>query len=166
MDAQPLLIHPFEPVYDGASRVLILGSFPSVLSRAASFYYGNPRNRFWTVLGLVLEDPAPPDVPGRREWLLRHRIALWDALGACSIIGSSDASILRARPNDVERILRAAPIRAVCCNGQTAARHYAAYASARGLMPAVTLPSTSPANAAWSLERLRLAWSVIRRHMI
>lgn len=153
--------HPFEPVYDTRSRILILGSFPSVRSRQQGFYYGNARNRFWPVLGQLLGDMPPEDVPGRRDWLLGHRVALWDVLSACQITGSSDASIQQAVPNDISRILQQADIRAIYCNGQTAARHYTAYAEAKGLMAAHTLPSTSPANAAWQMDRLLEAWRVI-----
>ena len=157
-----MLQHPIPPVYDGQSRVLILGSFPSVKSREQGFFYGHPQNRFWRVLSAVLEDALPQSVPERRDFLLRHGIALWDVIAACEISGSSDASIRAAAVNDFSPILQAAPIRTIYVNGQTAAKLYRKYGEPMTGSPAAVLTSTSPANAAWSLERLIGAWSVIR----
>ena len=157
-----MLIHPIAPVYDGKSRILILGSFPSVKSREQGFYYGHPQNRFWRVTAAVLGDEVPGTVPERRAFLLRHGIALWDVIAACEISGSSDASIRDARVNDLRPILEVAPIRAIFVNGQTAAKLYRCYTEPVTGRPAAMLPSTSPANASWSLERLIEAWRVIR----
>ncbi len=146
--------HPFDPVYDAHSRILILGSFPSVRSREEGFYYGHPRNRFWRLLALCFEESVPETVEEKRQFLLRHNIALWDALASCEIIGSSDSSIRAAVPNDVGRIVSAAPIGRILCNGATAGKLCLRYC---GCEP-VVLPSTSPANASWSMERLCGAW--------
>lgn len=150
--------HGFEPVFDGRSRVLVLGSFPSVLSRVNDFYYGNPQNRFWRVMAHVLGEPVPQDIPAKRSMLLAHRLALWDVIQSCDIKGSSDASIKNVAATDVARITCFSPIEAVVCNGATAGRLYRRWLEPACGMPALTLPSTSPANAAWSLERLCEAW--------
>lgn len=152
--------HGFEPVFDARSRVLVLGSFPSVLSRENRFYYGNPRNRFWRVMADVLgeAEPASDDLAGKRALLLRHGVALWDVVESCEVRGSSDASIRSVIPSDVARITDVAPIRAVLCNGGTAARLYRRWLEPVTGLPAQTLPSTSPANAAWSLPRLTERW--------
>lgn len=114
--------HAFDPVFDDACRVLVLGSLPSAASREARFYYGNPRNRFWRVVASVVGEPVPADddVAAKRALLLRHGIALWDVVGSCDIRGSSDASIRHVVPNDVARVLDGAPVEAVLCNGGTA----------------------------------------------
>ena len=156
-----MLIHPIAPVYDGKSRILILGSFPSVKSREQGFFYGHPQNRFWRVTAAVFGEPVPMTVPERRAFLLRNGIALWDVIASCEIEGSADASIKNAAVNDLRPILAAAPIRAIYVNGRTAAKLYHRCAEPVTGRPAVTLPSTSPANAGWSLERLIEAWRVI-----
>ena len=152
--------HGFEPVFDARSRVLVLGSFPSVLSRENRFYYGNPRNRFWRVMADVLgeAEPAVDDIAAKRTMLLRHGVALWDVIESCEVRGSSDASIRDVVPADVARITRAAPIRSVLCNGGTAGRLYRRWLLPVTGIEAEVLPSTSPANAAWGLERLTERW--------
>ncbi len=157
------LVHPFAPVWDSGCRVLVLGSFPSVLSRENAFYYGNPRNRFWQVLEMVFGDPMPSDVPGRRAWLLSHHIALWDALKACTIRGSADATISGAVPHDLAPLIAGSAIRHVFLNGQTAFRHARAQQALHAGIPFTLLPSTSPANAAWDVHRLAGAWQAVRR---
>lgn len=154
--------HPIAPVFDEHSRVLILGSFPSVKSRAEMFFYGHPQNRFWRVTAAVCGvEYVPQTIPEKRAFLHTNHIALWDVIAACEIVGSSDASIRAVQPNDLSQILQIAPIRAIYVNGATAAKYYAKYQLPQTGMPAVTLPSTSPANAAWSLQRLVAAWSVL-----
>ncbi|OUO60490.1 DNA-deoxyinosine glycosylase [Olsenella sp. An270] len=152
--------HGFEPIFDERSRVLVLGSFPSVLSRENRFYYGNLRNRFWRVMADVLgeTEPAADDIAAKRAMLLRHGIALWDVIESCEVRGSSDASIRDVVPADVARITRVAPVRAVVCNGGTAGRLYRRWLEPVTGLAAEVLPSTSPANAAWSLPRLTERW--------
>lgn len=153
--------HPFAPVFDAHSRVLVLGTFPSVRSRAAAFYYGHPRNRFWPVLAALCGQPVPETRAQKEALLLANGVALWDVLASCEITGSADGSIRDPQPNDIAALLAQAPIRAVYANGQTAARLYARYCEPLTGVPAVALPSTSPANAAWSLEKLIAAWQVL-----
>ncbi len=155
-------IHPIPPVYDAHSTVLILGSFPSVKSRETGFFYGHAQNRFWRVTAAVFDCPIPMTIPEKRAFLLANRIALWDVLAACDIDGSADASIRDACPNDLAPILAAAPITRIFTNGTAADALYTRWQLPAVGIPAVRLPSTSPANAAWSLERLVDAWKIIR----
>lgn len=161
MDYQHL-VHPFEPVYDANSRILILGTFPSVKSRQSDFYYGHPQNRFWKVLAILTREEIPVSIEEKRSLLLRHGIALWDVLQSCDIRGSSDSSIRNAEPTDIKRILEASDIRAIYANGGKAAQLYRKYQQPQLGIPILPLPSTSPANAAWSLDRLCGEWMVIR----
>ncbi len=153
--------HPIAPVYDAHSRILILGSFPSVRSRETGFFYGHERNRFWNVLSSLLKEPLPTGIDEKKQLLLRHGIALWDVIGSCDIVGSSDAKITNAVVNDLSPILETADIRSIFINGSQAYQLYVRYMQPLTGIPAVKLPSTSPANAAWSMERLLGAWSVI-----
>lgn len=148
--------HPFAPVYDSSSRILIVGTFPSVISRQQNFYYGNPRNRFYRVLAALFGTHVPEGIEAKKRFLLRHHVAVYDVLESCVIRGSADASIRSARPNDFGPIFHAAPIACVYANGRTAHKLYEQYVGS-----AVYLPSTSPANASYSLERLVGAWAVI-----
>ena len=154
-------VHPFPPLYDAESRILILGSFPSVKSRQAAFFYGHPQNRFWKVMAGLLDCPVPADIPEKAAMLHAHHIALWDTVASCDIEGSSDASIRQVQPNDLRPILQAAPIRAIFCNGAASYDLYCRYIRPVTGIPAVKLPSTSPANAASSLEKLAQTWRVI-----
>ena len=153
--------HPFPPVYNEHSRILILGSFPSVKSRDTGFYYGHPRNRFWDTLAALLRTPVPQTTDEKRAFLLAHHIALWDTCAACTVTGSADTAIRQVVPNDIRPILADADIRAVFCGGKTAHRLYERHILPQTGIPAVCLPSTSPANAACSKEDLFAAWSVI-----
>ncbi|THG38945.1 DNA-deoxyinosine glycosylase [Adlercreutzia caecimuris] len=146
--------HGIPPVFDGRSEVLVLGTMPSPKSREAGFFYGHPQNRFWRVLAALFDEPVPESNAERADLLLRHHIALWDVLASCDIEGASDASIRNARPNDLSRILHAAPVRHVFCTGATSARLYGKLCEPICGIAAQKLPSTSPANAAWSLPRL------------
>ena len=157
-----MIIHPIPPVFDRNSRILVLGSFPSVKSREANFFYGHPQNRFWKVTAAVFGETVPVSVEEKKAFLLRNRIAVWDVIHSCDITGSSDASIRNVVPNDLSVILDAADIRTIFVNGKTAERYYRQYTEPRTGRPAVCLPSTSPANAAWSMERLADAWQAIR----
>ncbi len=149
---------PFDPVFDGDSKVLILGSLPSVKSRENGFYYGNPQNRFWKVMAALLGEPVPETIPDKRVMLLTHGIAIWDVIESCDIIGSSDSSIKNVVPADLTRILNGTKIEKIFTNGGTAGRLYRRYEEEITGIPAVGLPSTSPANAAWTLERLITDW--------
>lgn len=151
------LSHPFDPVWDADCRVLVLGTFPSVQSRENAFYYGHPQNRFWRMLGSVYAETPPQTLQEKRAFLLRRHIALWDVLKSCEIVGSSDSSIHSAVPNDLETLLKGCRIERILLNGKTAEKLYRTFWSALEI-PALSLPSTSPANAAWSLERLTAEW--------
>ena len=153
--------HPIPPVFDARSRVLILGSFPSVRSREEGFFYGHPQNRFWRVLAAVLEREAPQGVEEKRALLLSSGVALWDVIASCEIAGSADGSIRNVTPNDLDAVLSQAPIRAIFLNGTTAAAYYHRFFKGADHPPAFCLPSTSPANAAWTLPRLTAAWRAI-----
>ena len=155
------IVHPIPPLYSADSRILILGSFPSVKSRESGFFYGHPQNRFWKVISALFEDALPVTVEEKRALLLRHRIAAWDVIASCEIAGSSDASIKNVTPNDLTEILTSASIRQIYVNGRTAEKLYKKYTEPVTGRAAVCLPSTSPANAAWSFDRLIKAWSII-----
>lgn len=150
--------HTFGPVYDEKSRILVLGSFPSVKSREIQFYYGHPQNRFWKVIAAVSREDVPKTIEEKRAFLLRNHIALWDVIESCDIIGSADSSIKNVVPNDMEVILQKAPIRAIFANGDKAYRLFLKYCQKDGQPEVYKLPSTSPANAAWSVERLTEYW--------
>lgn len=153
-----MAVHNIPPIYNGDSRILILGSFPSVKSREGQFFYHHPQNRFWKVLAGVLDCATPGSIEEKRVMLLKHGVAVWDVIASCEITGSSDSSIKNAVPNDVAQILEAADIQAVFCNGQTAYKLYRKYLEPQTGRTATVLPSTSPANAVWSLERLTETW--------
>ena len=159
------LVHPIDPVFDERSRILVLGSFPSPKSREIGFYYGHPQNRFWRVLARLFDEPVPTTNERKRDLCLRHHIALWDVLASCEIVGASDASITKPKPNKLERILDAAPIEAVYCSGAKAAQLYRRYLEKKTKISCVQMPSTSPANAAKSLDALVEEWSAILPHL-
>ena len=155
-------IHPIPPVFDEHSNILILGSFPSVKSRETGFFYGHPQNRFWKVLAKVFNDQVPVSIDEKRAFLLRNHIAVWDVIQSCDIEGSSDSSIRNVKPNDLRIILDKAKIKAIYVNGRTAEKYYLKYIEPDLGIKAVCLPPTSPANAAWSPEKLAEAWGTIR----
>ncbi len=155
------IYHPFGPLYNENSHVLILGSFPSVKSREQEFFYGHPQNRFWKVVAALFGTPVPKTIAEKKALILDNGLALWDSIGSCEITGSSDASIRNAEPNDLRVITDRCDIRAIYCNGKKSLEIYNKYIDPVLGRPAEALPSTSPANAAWSLERLIEAWSVI-----
>ena len=156
-----MISHPIPPVFDERSEVLILGSFPSVKSREEGFFYGHPQNRFWKVLSAVFDECEPRAVEEKKQFLLRHRIALWDVIASCEITGSSDSSIKNVIPNDISALLSHTPITRIFVNGKTAEKYYRKYIRPSVGTDAILLPSTSPANAAWSLERLIREWRAI-----
>ena len=160
-----MLSHPIPPLYDEHSKILILGSFPSVKSREQQFFYGHKQNRFWRVMAQVLDCAVPETVEQKKEMLLSHHIAVWDVIASCEIAGSSDASIKDVTPNDLSEILGCADIRAIYTNGGKAKQLYQKYIFPVTGREAVALPSTSPANAGYSLERLVEAWRMIREEL-
>lgn len=157
-----MVIHPIEPVFDENSRILILGSFPSVKSREVGFFYGHTQNRFWKVVATVFETEVPDTIEKKRRFLLDYGIAVWDVISFCEISGSSDSSIRNVLPNDLSIILNKANIKQIFVNGKTAEKYYNKYILPLIGRPALCLPSTSPANAAWSIEKLVKSWNVIK----
>lgn len=155
------IFHPFEPLFNEDARILILGSLPSVKSREQNFFYGHPQNRFWRLIAAVFDEPAPQNIEEKKELILGHNIALWDTIYSCDIIGSSDSSIKNVVPTDLKRIIDHSAVERIFCNGRTSGKYFEKYHEARLGIKAVTLPSTSPANAAWTFDRLLEAWSVI-----
>lgn len=153
--------HPIKPVFDQNSKILILGSFPSVKSREANFFYGHPQNRFWKVLAAVFEVQVPDTVEEKRAFLLTHHVAVWDVIHSCDIVGSSDSSIKNVTANDLSEILSQADIEQIFVNGKKAEQYYKKYIEKGINRKAVCLPSTSPANAAWGLEKLVGEWKKI-----
>ncbi len=160
-----LISHPFPPLFDKNSKILILGSFPSVKSREQLFFYGHPQNRFWKVLAAVFGVKTPDGIDEKRKFLLSHRVALWDVIASCEITGSADSSIKNVQANDLSCILSGADIKQIFVNGKTAEKYFNQYTKDVIHREAVCLPSTSPANAAWSLERLIEAWSIVKESM-
>lgn len=153
-----MIQHPIEPVYNKDSKVLILGSFPSVKSREEGFFYGHPQNRFWRVVSAVCEKETPVTVEAKKKFLLDNHIAVWDVIQSCDIIGSSDSSIKNVVANDLRKILDVAPVEKIFVNGKKAEQLYKKYIQPKIDREAICLPSTSPANAAWSLKRLIDEW--------
>ena len=153
--------HEFPPVYDENSEILILGSFPSVKSREMQFFYGHPQNRFWKVLAQVLNETVPHTIPEKKEMLLWHHIALLDVIASCDIAGSSDSSIRNVVPNDLAYIIGRSRITRIYANGAKSKQLYDKYLAKQLGIEAVQLPSTSLANAAYSVERLLEYWQKI-----
>ena len=152
------LKHTFDPVYDAESRILILGSFPSVKSRENNFFYGHPQNRFWKVMANILEWEVPTTIEEKKNMLLSNHVAVWDVIASCSIQGSSDTSIKDVAVNDFSKILDNSRVERIYVNGGKAYELYHKYAEKVTGIKAIKLPSTSPANAAWSLEKLTKMW--------
>ena len=153
--------HEFEPVYDKNSRILILGSFPSVKSREQQFYYGHPQNRFWKMIAALTGTPVPETIDKKKKMLLENGIAIWDVIAECEIIGSSDSSIRNVVATDLRQILDCAQIQQIYANGNTAKKLFDKYQKPICGREIKGLPSTSPANAAFSLEILIERWSCI-----
>ncbi len=155
--------HDFEPVFDENSKVLILGTFPSVKSRENRFYYGHPQNRFWKVIAGLTESEVPQTIEEKKKLLLEHGIAIWDVIESCDIIGSSDSSIKNVVPADIERVVANSKIQNIYANGGTAKKLYEKYSQKKTGREIIGLPSTSPANAAYSLERLLEYWQEVKK---
>ena len=161
-DTSERILHPFGPLFNDKSRILILGSFPSVKSREQQFFYGHPQNRFWKVIAALYNQEPPVTISQKKELILEHGLALWDSIASCVISGSSDASIRDVRANDLRIILDHCPISRIYCNGKKSYEMYEKYIRPDIGREALCLPSTSPANAQWSLDRLIEAWSVLK----
>ena len=155
--------HDFEPVFDENSKVLILGTFPSVKSRENQFYYGHPQNRFWKVIAGLTESEVPQTIEEKKKLLLEHGIAIWDVIESCDIIGSSDSSIKNVVPADIERVVANSKIQNIYANGGTAKKLYEKYSQKKTGREIIGLPSTSPANAAYSLDRLLECWQEVKK---
>ena len=155
------IVHPIPPLYDENSRVLVLGSFPSIKSREAMFFYGHPQNRFWRLLALLCGEPEPKTVEEKKRLALSHGVAMWDSIHSCTIVGSSDSSVRDVVPNDLSVILENSRVEKIYCNGALSHRMYMKHIYPNTGIAAVKLPSTSPANAAFSLDRLAKCWKVI-----
>ena len=154
--------HTFDPVFNSKSKVLILGSFPSVKSRENNFYYGHPQNRFWKVLAKVFETDVPVKIDEKKKFLMEHHIAVWDVIESCKIVGSSDSSIKDVKINDFSKVLENSEIEVIYVNGGKAYELYHKYVEPVIGRKAIKLPSTSPANAAWNVERLCQEWKQVR----
>lgn len=156
------IIHPIPPLYDADCKLLILGSFPSVKSREAMFFYGHPQNRYWKLIARLFDEPVPATIEEKNRLVLSHHIAMWDTIRSCTITGSSDSSIRDVVPNDLSVILDHSKVERIFCNGATSHKLYMKYIFPMTGIKAVKLPSTSPANAAFTLDRLAEEWSVIK----
>ena len=159
------ITQPFEPIYTESSRVLVLGSFPSVKTREYGFYYGHTQNRFWSVMENLFNEKISSDIDDRKSFLLKHKIAVYDSIYRCDIIGSSDASIKNVVPSDLSVIVRNADIRQVFCNGGVSYKYYKKYNAKLLGIDGIKLPSTSPANARFRLEDLLESWSEILEYL-
>ena len=153
--------HEFPPVFDNSSEILILGSFPSVKSRQESFFYANPQNRFWKLMAQLLNESTPKDTKDKIVMLKKHKIALWDVIESCDIVGSSDSSISNVVPVDISQILSSANIIKVYANGGKAFELYNKYLYPKTKLDITKLPSTSPANAGYSFDKLLSEWKKI-----
>lgn len=160
------IIHPIKPLYNENSRILILGSFPSVKSREQMFFYGHPQNRFWSLAAKIFSCEVPKSVDEKKKLALKHGIAMWDVISSCEIEGSADSSIKNVKANDLSQILEAADIKSIYVNGKTAEKYYNKLILPKIGRATVCLPSTSPANAAYSLDKLYEAWKIIREDAI
>ena len=160
-----MIEHPIPPLYNEKSRILILGSFPSVKSREQMFFYGHPQNRFWKVLAGIFEREIPETIEAKKDFLLTSGIAVWDVIASCDIYGSADSSIKNVVANDLRIVLDYADIRQIFVNGKTAEKYFNRYISNKIDCKAICLPSTSPANASYSFERLVEEWNIIKSYI-
>lgn len=160
-----MVIHPFEPVYNSHSQILILGTFPSVKSRAMDFYYAHPQNRFWKVLSSITGCDQPDTIREKIEFLHLKNIALWDVVKSCYIEASKDSTIKNSVANDLSVIFKNSCIKAVFTNGKKAGELYQKLCYPSTLIKSHILPSTSSANGHYSLESLIRKWSVILEYI-
>ncbi len=152
------IVHPFAPLYDKNCKILVLGSFPSVKSREQNFFYGHPQNRFWRLVAMLFGEEIPQTIEQKRALALKHHIAMWDVIHSCTVTGSSDSSIKDVVPNDLSTVLQNSAVTKIFCNGALSYKLYEKYIFPKTGIKAVKLPSTSPANAAYSLDRLAQSW--------
>lgn len=153
--------HELKPIYNKHSKILILGTIPSVKSREVGFYYAHPKNRFWKTLEIVMNEK----IVDKTEFLLKHHIALWDVFATCEIKGSSDASIKNAKPNNIEKLLKESHIKVIFTTGKTAYKYYLKFFKDKIHLPVICLPSTSPANCKIKSEDLVEEYSVIQKYL-
>ncbi len=157
-----MTVHPIPPLFGQNSKVLILGSFPSVKSRETQFFYGHPQNRFWAVIAAVYGYEKPVTVEEKKLLILENGLALWDVIAECEIEGSADSTIKNVKANDLSVILQNSAVERIFVNGKTAEKYYNKYTLPQTGIKAICLPSTSPANAAWSFEKLVETWKIIK----
>lgn len=153
-----MLVHPVEALFNENSKILILGTFPSVKSREAKFFYGHPQNRFWRVMARLCDADIPQTVEDKKKLILDNHLALWDVIHSCDVEGSADSSIKNVVPNDISVILNNSEVSRIFVNGKKAESLYKKYLEKETGITAVCLPSTSPANASWSEDRLTEYW--------
>ncbi len=157
------VIHPFGPIYNEKSNILILGSFPSVKSRENNFYYGHPQNRFWKVLESIFNEKIENTIEGKKLFLYSHNIALWDTVKSCDIVSSSDSTIKNSVLNDINSLINNTNIKTIFCNGNTSYNLLQKHFDNIYNIPIIPLPSTSPANAKFSLDDLIKKWEIINK---
>lgn len=162
MNTPQSMVHPFPPLFDKNSSVLILGSFPSVKSREQNFFYGHPQNRFWKLISLLFDEKIPQSIDEKKRLILKHNLALWDVIHSCTVTGSSDSSIKDVVANDLSEILKNSKVNRIFANGALSHKMYMKYIFPKTGIEAVKLPSTSPANAAFSLDRLAENWKIVK----
>ncbi len=160
-----MIIHPIPPLFNEESETLILGSFPSVKSREAAFFYGHPQNRFWAVVAEIYGYEKPQTVEEKKKLVLENKLAMWDVIESCEIEGSADSTISNVTANDLSVILNSSKVTRIFVNGKTAEKYYNKYTYPKTGVKAICLPSTSPANAAWNVERLVEAWKIIKKQI-
>ena len=156
-----MIIHPIPPLFNEESKTLILGSFPSVKSRETAFFYGHPQNRFWAVIAEIYGYEKPQTVEEKKKLILENKLAMWDVIQSCEIEGSADSTISNVTANDLSIILENSRVDRIFVNGKTAEKYYKKYTYPKTGIKAFCLPSTSPANAAWNIEKLVDAWKII-----
>ncbi len=157
-----MIIHPIPPLFDENSKTLILGSFPSVKSRESCFFYGHKQNRFWQIIAKIYNSNIPNTINEKKKLILSNNLALWDVIGKCEIEGSADSTIKNVTANDLTTILNNAPIERIFLNGKTALKYYEQLILPVINRSAILLPSTSPANATYTLDKLVNAWKIIK----
>lgn len=155
------IVHPLEPLYDKNSKIIVLGSFPSVKTREYGFFYGHPQNRFWKIMEVLFDCDLDKSIDERKNFMLEHNIAMWDTIYACDIVGSSDASIKNVVPTPLSDIVENSNIEAAFCNGATSYKYFKKYHEENLHIKSFKLPSTSPANARYSLDDLVSEWKIL-----